>query len=377
MYTRIIKVAKKKSYFLFGPRGTGKTTWVKKTFPKAIYLDLLKSDLFNRLVAEPGRLEQYIPDDNKEYVVIDEVQRVPELLNEVHRLIEEKNFNFILTGSSARKIRKGGHNLLAGRALSYQMYPLTAIEMANDFKIEKALWQGMLPMAQGGDSEEYLKSYVQTYLEQEILQEGLTRNLSIFARFLEVASFSQGQLLNMASISRDVGIDRKMIKAYFAILSDLLIGYLIKPFSRRAKRRMVTHEKFYFFDNGVYRAIRPTGPLDSESEISGVAIETLVLSQLMAFNQLLKLGYEISYYRTATGVEVDFVLYGKKGLVGIEVKSGMKFKEEMIGGLKRFRMDYPESKLFLLYGGNQELKVDGVKVLPMEKALKEIDVWLG
>ena len=231
-------------------------------------------------------------------------------------------------------------------------------------------------MAQVDGYDEYLKSYIQTYLEQEIMQEGLTRNLSVFARFLEVASFSQGQLLNIASISRDVGAERKVVSSYFTILQDLLIGYLIKPFTRRSKRRLVSHVKFYFFDCGVYRAIRPTGPLDSGDEVGGIATESLVLSQLMANNDLLKLGYEVNYYRTATGVEVDFVLYGKRGLVAIEVKKSGKFKEEMISGLKRFKLDYPEAKLYLLYGGSQELYVNGVTVMSLEKALKEMDKWL-
>jgi len=286
VYTRILKPVKDKCFFLFGPRGTGKTTWVKTTYSDAIYLDLLRSELFTRLISDPGRLEQYILPNYQGYVVIDEVQRVPELLNEVHRLIEDRKIKFVLTGSSARKIRRGGYNLLAGRALSYQMYPLTAIEMGDDFNLGRSVIRGMLPMAQVDGYGEYLKSYIQTYLEQEIMQEGLTRNLSAFARFLEVASFSQGQLLNMASISRDVGVGRKVISGYFTILQDLLIGYLIKPFTKRSKRRLVSHAKFYFFDCGVYRAIRPTGPLDSGDEVSGIATESLVLSQLMENNDL-------------------------------------------------------------------------------------------
>jgi len=375
MYPRILNTVPNKSFFLFGPRATGKTTWVKDKYPKAIYIDLLKAENFNRLLPNPTRLEQYIVNEN-DWIIIDEVQRVPELLNEVHRLIENRGIKFILTGSSARKLRRGGHNLLAGRALAYQMYPLTAGEMGNDFSLAKAIKIGMLPMAQYENGDDYLKSYVQIYLEQEIFQEGLVRSLPNFARFLEVASFSQGQVLSLAEIARDVGVDGKTVGAYFQILQDLLIGYLLKPFSRRAKRRLVTHEKFYFFDPGVYRAIHPSGPLDIDEEIGGVAMESLVLSQLMANNDLLKLDYDIGYYRTATGVEVDFVLYGKRGLVAIEVKSSSRFKEEMLSGLKKFRIDYPEAKLILLYGGSQELNVGGIKVLPAEKALKDMGGWL-
>lgn len=372
MYTRIINPLKNKSFFLFGPRGTGKTTWVKSKYPKALYIDLLQSEPYTRLLADPSRLEQYILTKHKDYVIIDEVQRVPELLNEVHRLIETKKIKFILTGSSPRKIRRGGYNLLAGRALSYQMYPLTVSEMGSDFNLSTNLIRGTLPTAQLDGYQEYLKSYIKTYLDQEIQQEGLTRNLSSFARFLEVASYSQGQQLNLNEIARDVGVDRKTVNEYFNILQELLIGYIIKPFTKRAKRRLVSHPKFYFFDCGVYQAIRPVGPLDSADEVGGISCETMVLNQLISNNDLLKLNYSIHYYRTASGVEVDFILYGKRGLIAIEVKKSSKFKESMLSGLNRFKLDYPEAKLFLLYGGQQELSVDGVKVLPIDKALRGI-----
>lgn len=355
--------------FLFGPRGTGKTTWVKEQFPAAVYLDLLESDQYTKLLARPSRIEQYIPQNFHDAVIIDEVQRVPELLNEVHRLIESRSIRFVLTGSSARKLRKGGHNLLAGRALTNTMYPLTALEMGKDFHPEQAVVRGMLPMAQFDDSARYLKSYIKTYLDQEILQEGLTRNLAAFSRFLEMASFSQGQVLNITSIARDASIERKVVEGYFDILRDLLIGYTIPPFTKRAKRRLVSHPKFYFFDPGVYRAIRPMGPFDTPQEIGGISLETLICQQFMAVNDLMQFGYTIYYFRTATGVEVDFVLYGARGIRAIEAKQGATFRPEMISGLKRFGADYPEAKLFLLYGGSQHLYVEDVTVLPVSDAL--------
>jgi len=280
MYTRLLQPIEAKSFFLFGPRGTGKTTWVKTRFPDAVYLDLLESGLFTRLLADPARLEQYIPRDYSGFVIIDEVQRVPELLNEVHRLIEARGMKFVLTGSSARKLRRGGYNLLAGRALTYRMYPLTALEMGDDFDAREAAVRGMLPLAQSSEYAEYLQSYVQTYLEQEILQEGLTRNLAAFSRFLETASFSQGQPLNVASVAREAAVDRKVVEGYFGILKDLLIAYTLPSFTRRAKRRLVAHPKFYFFDPGLYRAIRPMGPYDTPQEIGGLSLETLVCQQL-------------------------------------------------------------------------------------------------
>lgn len=377
MYTRLLHPLENKSFFLFGPRGTGKTTWVKARFPDAVYLDLLESRLFTRLLADPGRLEQYIPKDHSGFVVIDEVQRVPELLNEVHRLIESRSLKFVLTGSSARKLRRGGYNLLAGRALTYQMYPLTALEMGDDFDAQQAALRGMLPLAQSDDYAEYLQSYVQTYLEQEILQEGLTRNLAAFSRFLEAASFSQGQPLNISAVAREASVDRKVVEGYFEILKDLLIAYALPSFTKRAKRRLVAHPKFYFFDAGLYRAIRPTGPYDTPQEIGGLSLETLVCQQLTAVNDLLHLEYALYYFRTADGVEVDFVLYGKRGIKAIEVKATNRFQENMLRSLKRFRADYPEAKLFLLYGGERKLYVDDVTVLPVQEACLTMNEWLA
>lgn len=376
MYSRLLNISGGRSIFLFGPRGTGKSTWVKQTYPNALYFDLLETDVYKRLLAQPGRLEQYIPEGFRDYVVIDEVQRVPELLNEVHRLIENKKIKFILTGSSSRKLRRGGYNLLAGRALLHHMYPLTAMEMKEDFQWKKALIQGMLPRAQESDFQDYLQSYVRIYLDQEIQQEGLTRRLNDFSRFLEVASFSQGQVLNTSNVGRDAEIQRMTVKGYFRILQDLLIGYMVPPFTKRAKRRLVNHPKFYYFDPGVFRAIRPMGPYDNPQELGGICLETLVFQQLSAVNDLLNLGYTLHYFRTASGVEVDFVLYGERGIVGVEVKIGNHFNDTMIRGLKNFARDYPEATLYLFYGGEKKLYIGNITVLPLTYALPNLHTLL-
>lgn len=376
MYPRLLAPSKKKSVLVFGPRGTGKTTWTQVYYPDALRFDLLDSETYRDLLAKPNRLANYIPPAFEGQVVIDEIQRIPELLNEVHRLIEARRLVFVLTGSSARKLRRGGYNLLAGRALTYQMHPLTALEMKDDFSVAQALRRGTLPMAQQDDYEKYLHSYVQTYLEQEILQEGLTRNLSAFSRFMEVASLSQAQVLNVSNVAREAGIERSVVAGYFEILRDLLIGYFLPPFTKRAKRRLVSHPKFYFFDAGVYRAIRPMGPYDMPGELGGVSLETLVLQQMRAVNDLLELGYKMYYFRTATGVEVDFVLYGSRGVKAIEVKASDRFQENMLSGLKKFRADYPEAELFLLYGGNRKMYVEDVTVLPLQEACLTMDEWM-
>jgi len=376
MYPRLLAPNKKNSILLFGPRATGKTTWALNYYPDALKFDLLDSGTYRELLAKPNRLADFIPPNFKGQVLLDEIQRIPELLNEVHRLIESRKLVFILTGSSARKLRRKGHNLLAGRALSYHMYPLTALEMKDDFSVERALVRGMLPMAQQEEYEKYLHTYVQTYLEQEILQEGLTRNLSAFSRFMEVASLSQGQVLNVSNVAREAGIERSVVTGYFEILRDLLLGYFLPPFTKKAKRRLIAHPKFYYFDTGVYHAIRPLGPYDTPNEVSGISLETLVHQQINAVNELLELGYKMYYFRTSTGVEVDFILYGKRGIKAIEVKATDHFQDNMLSGLKNFRGDYPEAKLVLLYGGVRKMYVDDVTILPVQEALLTLDEWL-
>ncbi|MBU0578683.1 ATP-binding protein [Patescibacteria group bacterium] len=374
MYSRLIKPNPNKSFFLFGPRGTGKTTWVKNNYPQAIYLDLLDSHLFTSLLTDPSRLITHIPPHHQKYVVIDEIQRVPELLNQVHKLIEEQNLKFILTGSNARKLRAQGVNLLAGRAYTYYLHPLTAIELGKNFDLTQALKFGLMPsISQETNPQKYLASYIQTYLEQEIYQEGFTRNLSAFARFLETASFSQGSTLSISNVARDANVERKTVENYFTILEDLLIAYKLPTFHKRAKRRLVTSPKFYFFDTGVYRSIRPTGPLDSSQEISGVALETLFFQNLLAINQALELDYDLYYYRTATGVEVDFIAYGKKRIFAFEIKHSDRFNPNMLKGLKHFQADYPMVKLYLIYQGQKTLYRDGITILPATKALMELD----
>ena len=371
MYTRILKEPTRKSFFLFGPRGTGKTFWVRKKFKKGLYLDLLENDLFVDLTEDPGLLEEIIPKGFKNWVIIDEVQKIPALLNEVHRLIEQKKYRFILTGSSARQLRKKGVNLLAGRALTYSMYPLTVQELKSEFDLKKALKIGMLPSVQKEpDPKKYLTSYVKTYLREEVLHEGITRNLGAFSRFLVAASFSQGSMLNMTDVARECGIERKTVAGYFDILEDLLLSYRLPVFSKRAKRKVASHPKFYYFDVGVYRTIRPRGPLDSPEEIGGIALETLFFQHLMAINDYFNGEYELYCWRTSSGIEVDFIAYGPKGLLAFEVKRGARHKPADFQGLLEFKKEYPMAKLYLVNGSKRAKKEGNVQILPFEQALK-------
>jgi predicted AAA+ superfamily ATPase len=309
-----------------------------------------------------------IPENFSDWVILDEVQKIPELLDVVHYLIEEKKIKFILTGSSARKLKKKGTNLLAGRALTYKMYPLTSIELGNDFDYHDALKWGTLPaIFNEEDKQGFLESYVMTYLEEEVKQEGLTRNLGAFSRFLESASFSQGSMLSISEVARSCAVSRKIAENYFSIIEDLLIAHFLPAFTKRVKRELIKSQKFYFFDTGIFRTIRPKGPLDSPEEIEGASLETLVLQELLAINDYFCLRNKIYYWRTKQGVEIDFVLYGEKTIIAIEVKRKGRIGQKDLKGLKLFLKDYPSAKAYLLYGGNEIRYIDNIIVLPVEE----------
>jgi predicted AAA+ superfamily ATPase len=343
----------------------------------AVYIDLLASDTYTPLLASPQRIDGLIPSAYQGWVVLDEVQRIPALLNEVHRLIEQRRLRFALTGSSARSLRRRDVNLLAGRALSLRMHPLTACELGPAFDLRRSLRYGHLPAAYvDGDPGAFLRTYVHTYLREEVQQEGLSRNLAAFSRFLEAVSFSQGSVLNVSAVARDCHVDRKVVEDYLTILDDLLLALRVPVFTRRAKRRTVAHPKFYFFDAGVYRAIRPRGPLDTGEEIDGAALETLVLQELRAANDYAQLDYAISYWRTARGVEVDFVLYGARGLLAFEVTRAARVRTGDLTGLRAFCTDYPVAKPCLLYTGTRRYEENGIPIVPVAEFLREINAFL-
>ncbi|MBZ0150685.1 MAG: ATP-binding protein [Planctomycetes bacterium] len=356
------------SFFLFGPRGTGKSSWVGTALAQATCIDLLEADTFVRLQSAPERLEGMVSGRPGSWVVIDEVQKIPPLLDEVHRLIEKRKWRFALTGSSARKLRRGGVNLLAGRARTLDMLPLTARELGRDFDLAHAVRYGGLPGAWvEKDPAGFLAAYVRTYLEEEVRQEGVTRNLAGFTRFLEAASFSQASVLNISAVARDCGVERKTVEQWFQALEDLLLAVRLPVFTRRAKRALTAHPRFFLFDAGVYRTLRPRGPLDSAAEIDGPALETFVLNELRAANSYLRLGYTISTWRTEGGIEVDFVLYGERGLHAIEVKRSASVRGDSLTGLRLFAADYPVAKRWLLYGGSKRLRVDDVECVPLQE----------
>lgn len=367
LFKRLLTIdpASHHSVMILGPRGTGKTHWIKQHFPRAIYFDLLDDETYAELLAQPTRLAERIPSDYTGWVIIDEIQKVPALLNEVHRQIENFGRRFILTGSSARKLRRRGVNLLAGRALIYHMHPLTSYELGDQFDLKTALTYGLLPAIYGHENpKHYLSSYIGTYLKEEVLQEGLSRNLALFTRFLETASFSQGEVINYTNIAHEVNSNRHTMVNFFEILEDLLIAYRLPVFTRRAKRDVIAHPKFYYFDVGIYRTLRPRGPLDIDSEIDGPALETLFLQQIKAINEYDALSYQIYYWRTRTQLEVDFVLYGERGFYAFEIKRKNKIIPKDLQALRTFHEDYKEASCYLVYGGTRSYIDNDIHVVP-------------
>lgn len=360
------------SYFLFGPRGTGKTTWLRGAYPEALQLNLLESERFRELSAQPERLLSLVlPLVDGQVVVIDEVQRIPELLHVVHDLIEKRpGIRFVLTGSSARKLRRGGVDLLAGRAFLCSLHPFLAAELPS-FDLERALAVGLVPLIIADPfPEAALRAYVGLYLKEEVLAEGLTRNIGQFSRFLEAATFSHGAVLNASQVARDCQVERKTVVSYLEILEDLLLAFRLPVFTRRAKRETIAHPKLYFFDAGVYRSLRPKGPLDRPEEIEGPALEGLVAQHLRAWIAYRAKDEQLYYWQTRGGVEVDFVLYGENLFEAIEVKNTARVRPQDLRGLRAFGEDYPEAGLTLLYRGKDRLLLDGILCLPVDGFLE-------
>jgi len=356
-------------FFLLGPRGTGKTWWTRRQFPDALRVDLLDPETLRSMAARPERLRERVSGEpGVTHVVIDEVQKLPELLEVAHLMIEEKKgVQFIFTGSSARKLRRGGVNLLGGRAAQKTLHPFMAAELGNRFRLDEVLRLGMLPVVHGAaDPAEILRAYNGLYLREEVQAEGLVRSVGSFSRFLEAVSFSQAAVLNLSKVSRECQVNRKTVEGYLEILEDLMLSFRIPVFTRRAKRELAAHPKFFFFDAGVFRANRPSGPLDSPAEIDGAALEGLVAQHLRAWCDYSAGDHRLHYWQTRTQVEVDFVIYGASGLYALEVKNSNRVRPEDLRGLKNFAQDYPESRRFLLYRGKERLMQDGILCLPCD-----------
>lgn len=362
--------------FLFGPRGTGKSTFLRNHLPGALWLDLLKPENYRQYKAYPERLEELIKGNpRKKDVVIDEIQRIPELLPLVHSIIEKKQgHRFILTGSSARKLRSTGVDLLGGRAIRKTMHPFMHTELPDPPTLEASIQFGLLPVVyQSADKPATLDAYASLYIQQEVFQESLARNVGDFSRFLEAISFSHGTVLNISNVARDCGVNRKTVDNYIQILEDILLAFRLPVFTKRASRAMSSHPKFYFFDAGVFQAFRPKGPLDKPEEIGGAALEGLVAQHLRAWAAYSSAPLTLYFWRSQRGVEVDFILYGEAGLYAIEVKNSERIRAADLRGLKEFGKDYPSGRLLLLYRGTERLMKNNILCLPCEEFLLSLD----
>jgi predicted AAA+ superfamily ATPase len=364
-----------RSFFLFGPRGTGKSTWVADSFPDALVLDMLDPETFRAYSGRAELLRDLVlgNPDTKEFV-IDEVQKVPELLSVVHALIEEKKgLQFILTGSSARKIKRSGVDLLAGRALLRELHPFMPAELGKRFSLESALEHGLVPLVvASADAADVLRSYAALYVQEEVKTEGFVRNIGGFSRFLEAVCFSHGAVLNISNVARECEVKPKTVAGYISILEDLLLAFRLPAFTRRAVRKLAQHPKFYLFDAGVYRSLRPRGPLDRPEEIAGAALEGLVVQNLRAWNAYRGDRHRLYYWRTRWGMEVDVIVYGEDGLWAIEIKNTRRVNSGDLKALRAFKEDYPESHALFLYRGTDRLKKHEIMCLPCEDFLSKL-----
>jgi predicted AAA+ superfamily ATPase len=363
------------SYFLFGPRGTGKTTWLKQRYPNACWIDLIDPEMFRFFSAGPERLRQILEEHpNKKIIVIDEVQKAPDLLNVVHSLIEEKRgYQFILTGSSSRKLKKEGVNLLGGRALLRHMPPFFAGELGEAFDLGRNLNLGMLPIVlDSPNPKEVLRAYAGIYLKEEVQAEGIVRNVGDFARFLETMSFSHASVINASNIARECQIARKTVEGYLTILEDLLLSFRLDIFRRKAKRALSDHSKFYFFDAGVYTSLRPQNLFDKKTELEGGSLEGLVAQHLKAWQEAQIENTQLHFWRTASKLEVDFIVTNSKNFLAIEVKNGSTIHPTDLRSLEAFREDYPEVTPILLYRGKQKYKERDILCYPVDEFLLKI-----
>lgn len=366
------------SFFLWGPRQCGKSTLLKHSFPNARWYDLLKTDTFIQLTQAPSRLREELmfKQQGPEIVVIDEIQKVPSLLDEVHWLIENTNYAFALCGSSARKVRRGHANLLGGRAMRYQLFGLVSAELDSDFKLERMLNHGYLTRHyQSASAEKMLRSYINDYLKEEIAAEGLIRNLPAFSNFLNAAALSDTELVNFANIARDCGVSGPTVKEYFQILEDTLLADFIPAFRHRPKRRVIEAPKFYFADVGVVNHLAKRRQLEPGSEGFGKAFENWVFHELNAHRSYRELHYDLSYWRLAGGTEVDFIVGDME--IAIEAKAVSKVTTTHMRGLQEVAKDHPEVKrrIIVCLEKVPRKTQDGIDVMPYSTFAKQL--WQG
>lgn len=383
MFARLITIQNNYSFFLFGPRGVGKSTLLKSVLPpdESYFIDLLDFDLETRLLNRPKEFTELVEGlpPKIRWVVVDEVQKAPFLLDEVHRQIEgNPNRHFALTGSSARKLKRGQANLLAGRAFTYTLHPLTTPELENRFNLQEALLFGTLPklfsLTNPEDKKKYLRAYIETYLKEEIQMEGLIRNLPAFRKFLPLAASENGNILSWSNLAQDVGTDAKTIRSYFEILEDTLIGFFLPAYSRSLRKRQKTHPKFYLFDPGVKRALVNQLTLDiiPGTPEYGRAFEHFWILEIIRQNAYRQADFSFSYFGTHD-IEIDLVIERPgKPLLFVEIKSSEHVKDSDLRPIRTLADGVKNSEALCLCREPRKRKVGNVLVCPWQEAFEEI-----
>ena len=373
-----IKLPAGQSAFLWGPRKTGKTTLLRQIFPKSQVFDFLNTDLYLDMSKNPALLRQRILALPKQVldrpIILDEVQKVPMVLDEVHWLIENKGLSFVMCGSSARKLKRGHANLLGGRAWRYELYPLTTAEVPH-VDLLKLLNQGLIPAHYlQDDASRSLKAYVQDYLKEEVFSEGLIRNIPAFSRFFDAMAYSTGEMLNYSNIARDCGVDSKTVREYYQILVDTLLGRFVEPFKKRQDRSVIVKApKFYLFDVGVSGVVAKRHIVEARGELFGKAFEEFILMEIAAYRGYRELNFPINYWRTKTGLEVDFIL--GSGAVAIEVKGGPRVDTNDLRGSYAFLNEYKPKKSVIVSNEKQQRVVKGILIMPWMDFLSAL--WQG
>ena len=383
MFKRLIQLPPKRHFFLFGARNTGKSTLLKEIYPtdKTVCFDLLDRDLEARFQDHPNELYaivQALPATTF-HVILDEIQKVPALLDVVHRLMQLKKHQFILSGSSARKLKREGANLLAGRAFVYHLYPLSYLELEDQFSIDSALRWGTLPeifdCVSDDERRDFLMAYAHTYLKEEIAAEQLVRDLVPFRRFLEVAAQCNGKIINYANIARDVKVDDKTVANYFSILEDTLVGYLLEPYHGSIRKRVHQKPKFYYFDTGVARALGGllSVPLTSGSNAYGNAFEHYLINECIRLSSYYKKDFKFSYLRTVSDQEIDLIIERPgQAILLIEIKSSDNIEERQLKSFMKLRNEFPEAECLCLSRDPYAKKIGDVLVLPWRDGLQKI-----
>jgi len=380
---RLLQLPTERHILLFGARNTGKSTLIEQFYMPlgAFCFDLLDQDLEQQLQARPNALYDMVKALPKErpYVIIDEIQKIPALLNVVQRLMKDKDRYFIMSGSSARKLKREGANLLAGRAFVYHLYPLTSVELGEQFNLEQALHWGTLPEIlncfNDDDRKTFLMSYAHTYLKEEIAAEQFVRNLTPFRRFLEVAAQCNGQIINYANLARDIHVDDKTVKTYFSLLEDTLIGYMLEPYHGSLRKRVHQKPKFYFFDTGIVRALAHhlTLPLLPSTSAYGYAFEHFIINECIRLASYYKKDFQFSYLRTVTDLEIDLIIErpGQSTLL-IEIKSTREVTKPMLKALGLLKNEIPNAEAWCLSNDPYAKKFDDLLVLPWQQGLENI-----